>query len=248
MSHQEYRRIVEGADTALLFIHGILGTPRHFDFLLPLVPKGWSVVNLLLDGHGQGVRDFSRTSMDRWQSQVRAEVDRLLAGHKRLFIAAHSMGTLFALQAALDHPDRVAGLFLLAVPLQPAPKAEAFTSAIRVGLSLGEESPLPSVTAARAAYSIAPDRRVWRYAGWIPRYLELFRTIRAVEKALPSLTVPTVAIHSDKDELVSPAACQLLARCPTVTLHRLPHSTHYYYDPAEKGKVMGWFEELVNPG
>ena len=46
MNHQEYRRIVPGADMAVLMIHGIVGTPHHFDNLLPLIPENWSVVNL----------------------------------------------------------------------------------------------------------------------------------------------------------------------------------------------------------
>ena len=30
MNHAEYKRMVPGADTAVLFVHGILGTPNHF--------------------------------------------------------------------------------------------------------------------------------------------------------------------------------------------------------------------------
>ena len=58
--HKEYKRIVNGADSAVLFIHGILGTPNHFKEFIPLVPKEYSVHNLLLDGHGKGVKEFSR--------------------------------------------------------------------------------------------------------------------------------------------------------------------------------------------
>ena len=45
----------------MLFVHGIVGTPRHFDFLIDVVPSTVSIYNMLLDGHGYGVRDFSRT-------------------------------------------------------------------------------------------------------------------------------------------------------------------------------------------
>lgn len=245
MSHSEYRRIVADADTAVLFLHGILGTPRHFDFLLPHVPEGWSVVSLLLDGHGAGVQEFSRTSMARWQAQVRQEVDTLLTQHKRLVIAAHSMGTLFAIQTAIAHPDRVAALFLLAVPIRIRPRMKALTPAVRIGLSLGADSPLPAVASARNACSITPDRRVWRYAGWAPRYVELFRTIREVADALPSLAVPTLALQSDGDELVSPAALRVLGRCPAVSLHRLPHSTHYAYDPVDQNRAVALFREML---
>ena len=68
MKHKEYKRIVPEAETAVLFIHGIAGTPNHFKDFLPLVPKEFSVYNLLLDGHGGKTEDFSKTSMKKWEN------------------------------------------------------------------------------------------------------------------------------------------------------------------------------------
>lgn len=243
MSPQETRRILPHADTALLCIHGILGTPAHFYFLRPAVPACWSVVNLLLDGHGQGVEAFSATSMERWRAQVRREVDFLLTRHKRVVIAAHSMGTLLALETAMAHPDRIAGLFLMAVPLLPAPRLRAFTNAVRVGFTWGNQQ-LPEVAAAKQAYSIRPDRRLWLYAGWIPRYEELFRLIGHIRRRLDTLTTPTVAIQSDEDELVSSRSCRYLARLPAVTLYRLPHSGHHRYSPVDRQTVLNLFSRF----
>ena len=89
---------------AILFVHGILGTPRHFAPFLPYVPASWSVCNLLLEGHGGSVRDFSHAAMAQWKQQVHAALDALLAEHDRVLITAHSMGTLFAIQEALQRP------------------------------------------------------------------------------------------------------------------------------------------------
>ena len=50
MNHQEYIREIPGAKTAVLMLHGIAGTPDHFEMLLPLVPADWSIYNILLDG------------------------------------------------------------------------------------------------------------------------------------------------------------------------------------------------------
>ena len=68
--HREYKRIVRGADRAILFVHGIVGTPNHFRDLVPLVPESISVYNILLDGHGKGVTDFSRTSLQKWRKRL----------------------------------------------------------------------------------------------------------------------------------------------------------------------------------
>lgn len=77
MEHTEIRRCVAGAENAVLFIHGIVGTPQHFAPLIPLVPEGWSLYNLLLDGHGGSVEAFSHTSMKKWRAQVSAAVEEL---------------------------------------------------------------------------------------------------------------------------------------------------------------------------
>ena len=90
-------RYVENADTAILFIHGILGIPEYFRPYLSLVPPDWSVYNILLKGHGRGVRDFSHASMAQWKQQVDEALRTLSESHDKVVIAAHSMGTLFAL-------------------------------------------------------------------------------------------------------------------------------------------------------
>ena len=107
-------RYVENADTAILFIHGILGIPEYFRPYLSLVPPDWSVYNMLLKGHGRGVRDFSHASMAQWKQQVDEALRMLSESHDKVVIAAHSMGTLFALQQARER--EVAALFLINVP------------------------------------------------------------------------------------------------------------------------------------
>ena len=50
---------VPGARTAILYIHGILGTPDHFRDFFPLV-SGCSQHSILLDGHGGNAGDFRK--------------------------------------------------------------------------------------------------------------------------------------------------------------------------------------------
>ena len=101
MRHQQIKRIVDGAKTAILFIHGIIGTPDQFNDLIPFVRKDISVYNILLDGHGKGVRDFASTSMKKWEKQVENAVEELALKHERIIIVGHSMGTLFAIEQAI---------------------------------------------------------------------------------------------------------------------------------------------------
>ena len=118
MKHDPITRVVPGSRNAVLMIHGIAGSPGHFEPLLPAVPEDWSLYTMLLDGHGGTVGDFSATSMKKWRAQVTEQVNTLLAQYDTLVLVAHSMGTLFAIQAAIDHPERIRGLLLLASPLR----------------------------------------------------------------------------------------------------------------------------------
>lgn len=136
---------------AILFVHGILGTPRHFAPFLPYVPASWSVCNLLLEGHGGSVRDFSHAAMAQWKQQVHAALDALLAEHDRVLITAHSMGTLFAIQEALQRP--VTELFLLNPPLNVRVTARLFKTVWTV--FRGKAAPQDAwMLAAQNAYSI----------------------------------------------------------------------------------------------
>ena len=76
--HQTRRRMVPGAKGAVLFIHGIVGTPRFWDDYAEALSPDWSVVNLLLPGHGGTVLDFGRVRKGEWLAAVETELDALL--------------------------------------------------------------------------------------------------------------------------------------------------------------------------
>ena len=82
--HEEIIRIADGAKVAVLCIHGIVGTPHHFDKFTERIPENISYYNMLLEGHGGDVRNFSKASMKNWESQVSSTVDALLQKHEKL--------------------------------------------------------------------------------------------------------------------------------------------------------------------
>ena len=243
LPHQPTRRIVSGADTAILFVHGIVGTPDQFLPLLPLVPETWSCVNVLLPGHGGSVSDFSRSSMAAWRSAVRAEIDALSATHRRILLVGHSMGTLFCIDESLRR-DTVCGLFLLACPLYPKMTLRAARQSLQVAFGIRGRS--EEAQAAHKACSVRATWRLWEYLGWIPRYLELFQAAAQGRKQIGEVTVPTIAVQSDKDELVSRRSCPLLNAAPAVTLHTLPRSRHFWYPPEDLTALQDVFRTFIH--
>lgn len=240
MEHKAYVRIVPGADTAVLLIHGIVGTPNHFRDLLPmvaLIPEEWSVYNVLLDGHGKNVEDFSRTSMKKWKSQVRTIFESLAKTHDRILIVGHSMGTLFAMELALEYPDKIPLLFLLAVPMRPGLRFSGIVRVLRMVFGYTrEDSPLECAT--RDVCGVKTTRMLWKYIPWLPRFLELFLQIYQTERKMGKLSVPCVAYQSDKDELVMNCSGKLLERSGVVEVRNLPDSTHFYYAPEDTKTVL----------
>lgn len=243
MNHQPYMRIVKDASCAVLFIHGILGSPDHFDFLLPLVPDSVSVQNILLDGHGKGVRDFSATSMEKWETQVSHAITELTETHQSIYIVAHSMGTLFALQEAVKQPQ-IRGLFLLAVPITPFPKMLALSNARKVYSGQFRQDDLHA-QAADAAYSITADKNLLHYLPWVLRYLELFQKIHQIRKLLPQVKTPCVAYQSLQDEMVSSRSIPYLRKHSSIPVVKLCNSWHNLYDDKDRELIIHGFLEFL---
>lgn len=244
MEHKEYVRIVENANVAVLFIHGIVGTPNHFNAFLPLVPDTFSVYNMLLDGHGKGVKDFSRTSMKKWETQVASVVEQLSLTHKKIYIVAHSLGTLLAIEQAITC-KRICRLFLLAVPLRISLKSKMFINSLKVYCDNMRSDDYEAL-AAKECYGIERDTNPLHYIGWIPRYLELFAKIRQTRKVLRLLDTPCTVYQSKMDEMVSNKSISLLNQNYSIRVNELARSGHYCYHKEDLDFLLSEFSKMLN--
>ena len=234
--HSEYKRIVPGAEDAVLFVHGINATPRFFDAYAALLPQDWSVHSLLLPGHGGSVREFGRHSAREWESHVRACIEALRQSHRRVYIVGHSLGTLLAIREAVRDDTRIAGLLLLCVPLHIWSRPTAWLRNIRRMLQ-----PQRYAEELRTCYGTETDWRLWRYIGWVPRYLELFRLSREAREVVHRLNVPTRVMMAGRDEQVSLRSEGCMQGNPAITIHRMEKSGHHIFtqeDRADIGAVL----------
>lgn len=231
MEHKEYIHISDNKKTVVLMIHGILGTPRHFDAFLDVIPNEWSIYNILLDGHGREVEDLSKTSMKKWKKQVLKTVSKLEKEYEEIVITGHSMGTLLAIMASIAFPDKIKYMFLLNVPLYFHLHPVVIKNAYKI-VFCNEKRDF-SATSMKMAGSIRITRRLWKYLGWIPRYLELFHFIRQTREHLHLLKVPVYAFQSTRDELVSNRSIPYLDVHPYITNQILQSSGHFGYSPED---------------
>lgn len=239
MTHNTQSRIVDGATTAVLFIHGILGTPRHFSHILPLVdyvPDSVSYCNLQLPGHGGTVGDFSKSSMKQWKKAAWDAFDQLTKTHKHVVVVGHSMGTLFALQLAIEFPEKVAFLFLIAAPIRPWVSINGMVCCLRSAFDCAREDH-PAEMAILQAGGTRLTKKLWCYIPWIPHMLALLYEARVTEGLLPQLNTKTIVYQSRRDEMVALRSGKILQGISCVSLTTLDCSTHFYY-PAEEMKIV----------
>ena len=243
MEHKEYKRIVSEAETAVLFIHGIAGTPNHFKDFLPLVPKEFSVYNILLDGHGGKTEDFSKTSMKKWENQVDFTVSDLLKTHEKIIIVAHSLGTLLAIEQAVKE-RRIEKLFLLAVPIKLFVKPVALFSAFRIYFGNVPESN-EKLVAMKNCCGIELSKNPLKYLGWIPRFLELFGKIGETRKIIGNLKTDCMIFQSFGDELVSKKSIKYLEEKTSASINVLEKSGHYYYEKKDFDYLLGELRKFI---
>lgn len=247
MEHCEYRREVDRAQVAVLFVHGILGTPNHFADFIPYVPSDWSVCNILLDGHGGSADDFADSSMDIWKEQVENEIAQLLARHSYVVMATHSMGGLFAVKMSIKYGDRIKGLFLLNPPF----KIGVSKSILETGVAVlkekvfGEESSDHRVLATKYACSVEPTPMMHKYLRWAGNYLNLFKEEKDSRRFVNLLAVRTVVVISVADELVSTKTADYVNN-DNITTIILENSTHFYYPKEDGERLCTAFGEFVH--
>lgn len=243
MQYREYIRQVDSSKMAVLMIHGIVGTPCHFRDLLPLIPEDWSVYNILLDGHGKQISDFARTSMKKWKEQVQSQLEYIFARHDKLVIVAHSMGSLFAIDAAIRYPDRIVQLFCHGIPMAVHTPPATIASAWQV--IFDRVKPGTMAAEMQADCGVRLTRNLLRYIPCIPRFVELLQEIRRVRKLLPQLTVPCRSYLGSRDELVSQRSNKYLSSHPAITHIILPHSGHFCFDRKDLSFVRSQFLEII---
>ncbi|WP_051971529.1 alpha/beta fold hydrolase [Massilia sp. 9096] len=103
----------EGAPP-IVMIHGLAGQSSHFTYgVVPRLKERFRTVALDRPGAGYSPRDPKAPADLRVQADAIAALIGQL-GLGRPLVVGHSLGGAIALALALDHPDKVAGLALLA--------------------------------------------------------------------------------------------------------------------------------------
>ncbi|QDZ03196.1 alpha/beta fold hydrolase [Nitratireductor mangrovi] len=105
--------VEEGDGPPILFIHGLGGQLHHFrQPLFAALRDDYRLVAIDRPGSGYSVRNGSGAGIRAQAGVVAKLIERL--GLEKPLLVGHSLGGAIALATALDHPEKVSGLALLA--------------------------------------------------------------------------------------------------------------------------------------
>ena len=124
----------EGSGPPLLLIHGLASQLQTYTYAVtPLLASRFRLI--AVDRPGSGYSQAASTATLGAQAALVSGLLREL-GVERALVVGHSLGGALALALALDHPERVAGVALLAPATQPMgePPAALLHLAIRSDL------------------------------------------------------------------------------------------------------------------
>lgn len=225
----------------IVFVHGIVGNNKIFGPLQPLVPDGWQVRSISLQGHGGNALDFSRASMAGWKEQVEECVGELAECCDHVVAVGHSMGCLLLIDQAVK--SRLSRLFMMNPPLCIRPRLSLLANIVKVATGHTESD---VAAAARDAYGVSLDCNPLHYYGWPARYIELFSESRRARKhTLSRITCPVTAILSAKDEMVAPSSARYFDSLSNAKVAILPDSTHYYFPQADLDSLAAEFKSFI---
>ena len=243
MSNQEYIKKDSTNNTVILLIHGFLGKPEHFEKFIPAIPDEYAIYNIILDGHGKNLSDFSRSSMKKWKKQIESILAELTIHYKQILIVAHSMGTLFALDAAIKYKTHIKSIFLLAVPLRVQLSFSAIKNALKVVFNRYEDDEI--ALAFKNSCGVSLTYNPIDYIRCIPRYLELFTESRRIRKSITDVNVPVFSFQSAKDELVSRKSEKYIKKNDKIILSVLEKSRHFLYNKEDMEYLLENFRNLL---
>jgi carboxylesterase len=232
--------LLEGDRRGVLLIHGFTGTPAHMRPLgEALHREGYTVLGVLLPGHGTVIEDMEARSWSDWLRAVRDAFNTLARRCDDIYVAGLSMGGILALILAEELPVRAA--VSIASPLRLRNRFAHLSRVVGPFLRYQGWPKDPDKAADpgrreseyHIGYAVTPVRRV-------PDFIRL---ARMAERGLDRIRCPLLVVQPLKDDTVRPDSPDLIFAGAVHSPHRevllLENSKHVCTVEPEFDRLYG---------
>jgi 3-oxoadipate enol-lactonase len=205
-------------------LHGLVDTLEIWKKLAPALETRGRVIRIDQRGHGRSEAPAGPYSRTNLASDVIAVLDA--EGIDKTILVGHSMGGIVAMQTALDHPDRIAGLVLIGTTSECREKIAGWYE--RIALA-GEKDGLEGL--GRAIYGEASTKAIAGDAQGIAEVTRMLKSLYTdpLTPMLANIRCPALMTVGEKDPM-GPRASEIVhAAMPAgrAELLRIPEKGHW---------------------
>ncbi len=189
--------LLEGDRRGILLIHGFTATPSQMRPLgEALHREGYTVLGVLLPGHGTTVEDMERQNWSVWLKACRDSFNTLAKRCNEISVAGLSMGGILALILASELPVKAAVSIAAPLRLQNILAKYSWLLGVFVRYQGWPEDPEKDTkereNAYHIGYPVTPVRKV----------PDLLRLAHMAERGLPAIRCPLLVVQPRKDDTV----------------------------------------------
>lgn len=231
----------------IIFIHGIMESPKQFRNLAKIAYKEKnSILLLLLPGHGKDLKNFEDTPFMEWVRYVSYAVYQMKKRYKFIILVGHSMGALFCLCEGAARKNKINQMIVIDTPLKVHIWPRVIKGTYAILCHQGSQTN-PYIISEYHAMGVSINRRfALKYMDWLKHYMELFSIINYTRHQLQKVKVPILAIFAEKDEFVSLKSKKEFEKLKgNITILSLKESGHFCYHHSDLEILERIFKEKV---
>ncbi|MDW7675168.1 MAG: alpha/beta fold hydrolase [Bacillota bacterium] len=193
-----------GGKTGCLLVHGFTGSPSEMRLLgESLAAEGYTVLGILLAGHGKTPADLKKTYWHDWYQSVVEGYTRLSKECDDIYAIGLSMGGALCIYSASEL--QLKGLISICAPIYLADKKSVLAPLFKYVIDyypkkFSEREQSLNEEMARFTYQKIPLKALDN----------LLKLIRAVRKRLDKVDTPALIIQSFSDKVVLPKSADYI--------------------------------------
>lgn len=113
-----FYQVVGAGKPPVIMLHGILGSHRYWDGVVPQLSKNHELILPDLLGFGDSPKPEIEYSIQQHLTKIEDVIERTHSEKSSIVIVGHSMGAFLALNYTITHPDQVKKLILINAPMK----------------------------------------------------------------------------------------------------------------------------------